>query len=97
MARQELRCLHAAAQLGRQRLQRTLRRWRASAAARARLRERACTAGAPVPALQLSWAARQQLVSELGPGGLAASHWRARRLRGALAAWARAASGCEDD
>lgn len=94
MARQELQCHRVSATLERWRMQRVLQRWRASAAARGRLRERAHVAAASNgTALQLSRSARRQIMAEHGPGGLAVAAWRAGRLRAALAAWVQAASG----
>ena len=88
LARREARWRKAAAELQRRRVRSLLRRWRATAAARLLLRERAAQLVTAVPAMPCFNA--KQIVAEHGPGGLAAAHCRLRRAATAWSAWVRA-------
>lgn len=94
LARQELRWQRAAQCLRLSFLLRALQRWRAVAAARVLLRERACgqVAGTAAAAAALSHAERRRLRAEQGPGGLAAAHWQRWCLGRAWRAWLQAAA-----
>lgn len=64
-----------------------LQLWRAIVAARGRLQQRAERPS--LGAVRLDWQTRRQLLSEHGPGGLAAAH---SRLQRAWAVWVQAAT-----
>jgi len=91
LARQELRCRQAERLLLARRLQRMLQRWREVVAAQDRLRRHADLAGQQ--AFMIHWQRRQQLLTEHGPGGLAAAHSQIKRLGRAWTAWVQAAAG----